>query len=105
MTDNLQCPNCEIELSESDNMKYRVRGSGEFWKSALIYISFPWKKNFEEIFRANLVVCPNCKYEFSTKGYKYFGYLTAHQLQIGLLIFFLLLVLAPGVAVFWRIVK
>ena len=105
MAENTKCPNCECEFSIKQNLKYRLRATSSFFSLALDNMVFPWRKGFEEVYRSHLVICPNCETEFSVSEYRYFGILKAKHLQIGLILFFLILIFAPVAIMFWNITR
>jgi hypothetical protein len=100
-----KCPDCGKVFSVKKHLKYRVQFNLSFLKLALRNIAFPWIDGMEEIFKPDLVVCPQCYKEFSAKGYKYFGLIEAKHLQVGLIAAFLFFVLAPLAVIIWHLVK
>jgi len=101
MANSTECPKCKKEFIIKSNLKYRLRASLFSIKFVTNNMLLPWKSDLEEIYRAHLVVCPNCRNEFSTPEYKYFGVLNVKQFQFGLIIFLLCFIFAPLVILFW----
>jgi hypothetical protein len=68
-------------------------------------MAFPWIDGLEGIYKPNSVVCPACGKEFSSEGYKYFGFLEAKHLQIGLVVAVLLFIFSFLAGFIWSILK
>jgi hypothetical protein len=98
-----ECPKCKSKFSTKRHLKYRLQTNLSFFKLAIDNAAFPWKRGLEEVYKANLLICPECGYEFSTHGYKYFGILTVKQFQIGLAILVLSFLFAPVFFICWYI--
>ena len=95
----IECPVCKKLFPLKTNLKYRVINDPKFLKLAsdLMY----YQNALDEIYNATLVICPHCQNEFSTPHYRYFGFLKAKHLHIGLIIVLCLGVFAPLFAVLW----
>ena len=104
MSDNTTCPSCKNYFLVKRNLKYSVRATPYFLGLALENMVLPWRKGFEEIYDAHLVVCPSCGNEFTVSNYRYFGFITVGQLRIGLIFFFLFFIFAPIAVMVWNIV-
>jgi len=105
MNQNTECPKCKSAFQIKENLKYRLRADRSFVLLAFDNIAFPWRKGLEEIYKAHLVICPNCKNEFSVSEYNYFGFLKVKHFIIGLMVFFLLFIFAPIVVMFLNIAR
>ena len=103
MADKTECPKCKEKFAVKGYLKYRLLATPSFVKLVLDNMVTPWKSGFEEVYKAHLVVCPICGNEFTTSGYKYFGFLKVNHLQIGLVVFFLFFIFAPVAVIFWNI--
>ena len=95
MSGKTECPNCKNIFAVKAHLKYRLQPNLSFFKLIADNIALPWNRGLEEIYKAHLVVCPKCKYEFSTSEYKYFGVLKINHLRICLILFFLLFIFVP----------
>lgn len=100
-----ECPVCKKQFIVKDHLKYRLRANSSFIKLAFQNVAFPWNHGLEEIYKAHLVICPDCKREFSTSGYKYFGLLSTKHLRMGLVLFILLFIIASLVVLVQSIIK
>ena len=63
-----ECPKCRNEFLVKSNLKYDLRPNLSFMKLAFRNIAFPWIDGLEEIYKPNLVVCPECGKELKHKG-------------------------------------
>jgi hypothetical protein len=100
-----KCTNCQTSFPVKSNLKYKVRFNLSFALLALRNIAMPWLDGFEDIYKPNIVLCPNCGKEFSAKGYKYFGFIEAKHFQVGLVILILLMFIAFFATAIWSVVK
>jgi len=105
MAKSTKCPKCKSEFAAKNHLKYRFLPKPSFVKLVSDNMLFPWKHGLEEIYKAHLVICPSCGNEFSTSEYRYFGVVKVKQMQIGLILFFLSMIFAPLVVIYWRIMK
>ena len=105
MAEKAKCLECKNEFAVKSHLKYRLQANPSFVKLVTDNMIFPWKHGFEEIYKAHLVICPSCGNEFSTPDCKYFGILKVKRLQVGLILFFLILIFAPLAVIFWRILE
>ena len=99
MVKKAECPKCKYKFIAKKHLKYRVRANRSFLKLAIGNAAFPWNTGLEEIYKAHLVVCPNCNAEFSTQEYRYFGFIKVEQLRIILLLFIMSFIVASIVLV------
>lgn len=100
-----ECPKCQKKFSVKNHLKYGLRFNLSFMKLAFRNIAFPWIDGLEEIYKPNLVVCPQCGNEFNSKGYKYFGFIEANHMQIGLVVVILLFIFSFLAALIWGVVR
>jgi hypothetical protein len=105
MSGKTECPNCKIIFAVKTNLKYRLQANLSFFKLIADNIALPWNKGLEEIHKAHLVVCPNCKHEFSTSEYRYFGVLKINHFRICLIVFLLLFIFVPMAVLIRDIMK
>ena len=100
-----ECTNCQKRFPVKNHLKYRVQLNLSFIKLALRNAALPWIGGLEEIYKPHLVVCPQCGKEFSSIGYKYFGFIEVKHFQIGLIVLFLLFVFSFLALMIWRAVE
>jgi len=105
MHEKTECPKCKNVFSVKNHLKYRARFNLSLMKMAFKNIAFPWSDGLEEIYNPHIVVCPECGNVFSSIEYKYFGFIKAKHLQIGLIAAFLFFVFAPLVVIILKVVK
>ena len=103
MTKITECPKCKKGFPVKKNLKYRLQINISFFKLVMENMALPWKSGLEEVYKANLVICPDCGFDFSTHEYKYFGTLTVKRLQIVLAIFVLSFLFAPVFFICWHL--
>ena len=105
MAPQTKCPDCQNEFLVKNNLKYRLQPKFTFIKLALRNIAFPWLDGLEEIYKANLVVCPQCGNEFSAAGYKYFGFIEVKHFQIGLVVVILSFIFLFLAGLIWSVLR
>ena len=81
-----KCPECQFSFEPKKHLKNGITGPA----SLVIELHKHSKHGynpFAQINEAVKTVCPNCKYEFPYKDYKFFGLLNTKTLIIGVILF------------------
>ena len=77
----IKCPNCHCEIDKKKHLK------GKLPFSDIINIA-SWFSYMNRLENFDLIECPCCKFKFKSDEVKLFGFMTARQLKILLVIYF-----------------